>query len=105
MPYSMGHPNYRYKPWTPERRKAASIAAKRRWAEKRAAEEAEYQRQQQGISGQLRRARYVKSDRMNAIVREYRKLEAEVKELDRALELETELSALLRKHGIAGNML
>jgi hypothetical protein len=44
MPRSMADPNYRYTPWTPERRQRASEAAKERWRQKRAAEEAQRQR-------------------------------------------------------------
>ena len=34
--HAMNHPEYRYKPWTAERRKRASKAAKARWATQRA---------------------------------------------------------------------
>lgn len=100
----MNHPNYRHSPWTPERRKAASERAKARWAEKRAAEEAEWRAEQQTITARLRNLRYAKRYEMEQIAQRYHALKAEVAELDSALELAKQLSPILRKFDIKGEV-
>jgi hypothetical protein len=101
---ALNDPNYRYSPWTPERRKAASEASKRRWAERRAAEQAEFERQQRGLVGQLRSRRYAKAREMDELAQRWRVAKAAAEEMDQALKLVDEISPILRKHGIAGEI-
>lgn len=96
----MNDPDYRYTPWTPERRKAASEAAKRKWAERRAREEAEYQREQRSIGTKLRQLRFAKASEMDELARRWHKLKDELAEIDRASTLVAELMPILRKHGL-----
>lgn len=98
----MNDPKYRYKPWTPERRKAASEAAKARWEERREADRQEAAHYQGTVSAKLAAARYARVQQMNEIVRQYRVLEAEVKEIERAQTLANDLTPILRRFGIKG---
>jgi hypothetical protein len=97
---SMASPGYKYSPWTPERRKAASEAAKKRYADQRAREEAEYQRERQSASGRLRQIRFSKSNEMNEIAARWHRLKAEVAEIDTALGLIDQLKPILTKYGV-----
>jgi hypothetical protein len=95
---AMNDPNYRYSPWTPERRKAASERAKAAWATRQARQEAEYAREKQTVSYKLRQVRYSKSNEMNEIARRWNVLKAEVEEIDNALKLIDQLRPVIRKY-------
>ena len=95
----MNNPDFR-RGWTPERRKAASEAAKRRWADRRAKQEAERRAEQQGVTGQLRQIRYAKSTEMNEIATRWHRLKAEVEEIDTTLNLLEQIKPVLRKYGV-----
>jgi hypothetical protein len=96
----MNNPDYR-RGWTPERRKAASEASKRRWAERRAKEEQERHAAQERPSGRLRRIRYAKSSEMQEIATRWHRLKAEVEEIDTTLKLIDQINPVLRKYQLA----
>jgi hypothetical protein len=100
---SMGDPNYRYSPWTPERRKAASERAKRHWELRREREKAEREAEKSTVSFRLRQIRFSKSQEMQDIAARWHQMKAEVAEIDTALKQIEELRPVLRKYGITSS--
>jgi hypothetical protein len=96
----MGSPGYKYSPWTPERRKAASERAKRRWEERRAREAAERVQERYGVSGQLRSIRYSKATEMKEVAARWHRLKSEVEEIDETLTLLDKIRPVLRKYRV-----
>jgi len=96
----MNDPNYRYSPWTPERRKAASLRAKARWAERKARETAEREKERKSASGILAAVRWEKSREMSELARRWHSLKAEVEEIDATLKLIEQIKPVLRKYQI-----
>lgn len=95
----MNNPDYRLG-WTPERRRAASEAAKRRWADRKAAQEAERQKERRGARFLLQQVRGTKAREMTEIASRWHRLKAEVAEIDTALALIEQIAPVLRKYRI-----
>ena len=101
---AMNHPNYKPAYWTPERRKQASDAAKKRHADRRGRENLEWQRRQMGVMPKLVTLRRDKAQEMEHLAKRWNIVKAEVAQLDTAIKLVGELAPTLRKFGVTGEI-
>jgi len=101
MPRSMADPNYRYSPWTPERRKAASIAAKARHAAIVERERMERELARQGLPYKLRQQMLEYRRLQEKARQEWNRCKAAADALEKAVGIATQLDDLIRPFGIS----
>jgi hypothetical protein len=108
---SMGDSEYRYSPWTPERRKAASERSKAWWAEKRVREakqsleaECAVVREKMGLLGKIREKKREQLDRKERARAAYFAAENQASELQAAEDAIVGMLRVLRRHGLSGEV-
>lgn len=105
MPRAMDHPSYKYAPWSAERRKAASDAAKARWQAKRAEQHAIAEARANSLISKIRRSIRLAERDMEAARVRYFDAKAKIEELQKVDGFLSECEPILAKHNIIGEFL
>lgn len=96
----MADPNYRYTPWTPERRRRASEAQKERWRLKREKEQRDYERQQASAIGRTESRIREEHQNMEAARKAYFRAKTAIEQLEEARNALLKADAILKRFGI-----